>query len=232
MLYFLRPWTWKVDSYQVSSLIVFICAIYVQTTCLCILLLIRFAVIVAYVIDKPSAALTKPFDFFAMSNGDSTIDRLIDRLHSRSFRCVVLRSGYLRGSQFRSRDGSPVRNHDQHWFIFLLRSTGIVVVVMSLLGVMFTNLVLEPVHETGMTPLKLFTTHTLPSPLTFEIDTVNWSIIPVSKIFFLQMCLFRTITACHWQIFFDMLNEGFKLEDAIQVKALWDDESGMSLASY
>jgi hypothetical protein len=45
-------------------------------------------VIVANVIDKPSAGLAKPFDFFAMSNDDSNIDCMIDRLHSRSFRCV------------------------------------------------------------------------------------------------------------------------------------------------
>jgi len=84
----LRPWTWTFDRYEMSSFILLVCAIYVQTACLCILLLIRFGVIVANVIDKPSAALAKPFDFFAMSNGDSTIDRLIDRLYSRSFRCV------------------------------------------------------------------------------------------------------------------------------------------------
>ena len=84
----LKPWTYKFDRYEMSSVILLVCAIYVQTACLCILLMIRFGVIVANVIDKPSAALAQPFDFFAMSNGDSTIDRLIDRLHSRSFRCV------------------------------------------------------------------------------------------------------------------------------------------------
>jgi hypothetical protein len=96
---------------------------------------------------------------------------------------LVLCSGDLRGSQFFSRDGLPVRNHDQHWSIFLLRSTGIVVVVMSLLAVMFTNLVLEPIQEMGMTPLKLFTTQAWPGPLIIETDTINWSIIPVSKVF-------------------------------------------------
>jgi hypothetical protein len=84
----LRPWTWPFDPYEASSYYLFVCAIYVQTACLCILLLIRFGVIVANVIDKPSAALAKPFDFFAMANGDSTIDRLVDRLYSRSFRYV------------------------------------------------------------------------------------------------------------------------------------------------
>ena len=88
VLYFLRPWTLRIDRYDMSNFIVLVCAIYVQTACFCILLMIRFGVIVANVIDKPSAALAKPFDFFAVSNGDSTIDRLINRLHSRSFRCV------------------------------------------------------------------------------------------------------------------------------------------------
>ena len=107
-----------------------------------------------------------------------------------------------------------------------------VVAVISLLAVLFISLVLEPVHETGMTPLKLFTTQVLPYPLAFEVDTINWSIIPVSKIFTLQMCLFRTVTACLWQVFFDMLDEVSNLHDAIQVRALWDNESGMSLASH
>ena len=71
-----------------SGYIVLICAIWVQTICLCVLLMIRFAVIIANVIDKPSAALAKPFNFFAMSNSDSHIDRMIDRLYSRSLRCV------------------------------------------------------------------------------------------------------------------------------------------------
>jgi hypothetical protein len=84
----LKPWTLKFNRYEMSTYIVLYCAIYVQTACLCILLLIRFAVNVENVIDKPSAALAKPFDFFAMSNGDSQIDRLIDRLRSRSLRCV------------------------------------------------------------------------------------------------------------------------------------------------
>ena len=104
--------------------------------------------------------------------------------------------------------------------------------MISLLAVLFTNLVLEPVHETGMTPQKSFTTSTLPYPFLLEADNINWSIIPVSRIFVLKMCLFRTITACRWQIFVDILNEESKLHDAIQVEAIWNDESGMSLASY
>jgi hypothetical protein len=100
----------------------------------------------------------------------------------------VLCSGYLRGSQFRSRDGSPVRSHDQHWFVFLLRSSGIVVVGISLLAVFFLKLVLEPVQETGLPPQKVFTTSVLPYRFILETDTINWSIIPVSKIFVICVC--------------------------------------------
>jgi len=85
---FLQPWTLIVHRDQPSGVIVLICAIWLQTVCLCILLMIRFSVIVADVIDKPSAALAKPFDLFAMSNSDSNINRMIDRLYSRSLRCV------------------------------------------------------------------------------------------------------------------------------------------------
>jgi hypothetical protein len=82
----LNPWIWNFDRYEMSGYIVLSCAIWIETASLCVLLLIRFAVIVGNVIDKPSAALAKPFDFFDMSNSDSNIDRMIDRLHSRSFR--------------------------------------------------------------------------------------------------------------------------------------------------
>ena len=118
---------------------------------------------------------------------------------------LVLCSGYLRSSQFHSRDGSPVRNHegsqvhnrgDQHWLV-ILKGSSIIVVATSLFAVLFTTLVLEPVHETGMSPLKVFTTRVLPSSLAVETDTMNWNIIAVNKIFILQMCLFRTVlTAC------------------------------------
>ena len=88
VFFLLQPWTWNFDRYEMSGYIVVSCAIWIETACLCLLLLIRFAVIVANVIDKPSAALAKPFDFFDMSNSNSNIDRMIDRLHSRSFRCA------------------------------------------------------------------------------------------------------------------------------------------------
>jgi hypothetical protein len=115
--------------------------------------------------------------------------------------------------------------------VFLLRSSGVVVVVISLLAILFTNLVLDPVQERGMTPVKSFSSRVFPSSLRFEPDTISWNIIPVSKIFVLQMCLFRTVTACRWQVFFDNF-ERSELHDAIHVKALWDNESGMSLASH
>jgi len=47
------------------------------------------------------------------------------------------------------------------------------------------NLVLEPIHETGLPPQKVFTTSTLPYPFILEADTINWSVIPVSKIYVL-----------------------------------------------
>ena len=93
---------------------------------------------------------------------------------------------------------------------------------------------LEPFYEMGTTPLKLFTAQALLVPFAtkFETDTINWSIIPVSKILVLQIRLFRTVIAWCWQIFLDILNEGPKLQEAIQAKALWANESGMSLASH
>ena len=221
----LKPWTWTFDSYARPSYIVLSCAIWAETACLCILLLIRFAVIVANVMDESSAALAEPFDFFAMSNGDSNIDRLIDRLYPG------LCSGYLRVSSVRNHVGSQVHSRDRHWLLFLLRSSGILVVAISLLAVLFTNLVLEPLQEIGMTPMKLVTTSMFPSG--FEDDNINWRIILVSEIFVLKMCLFRTVTTCCWQIYYsDTLNEESKLPDAVQVKAIWNNESGTSLASH
>jgi hypothetical protein len=83
-----------------------------------------------------------------------------------------------------------------------------------------------------MTPLKMFSTRVFPSPVVFGTDTITWNIIPVRKIFVLQMYSFRTVTACRWQVFFDIFDQGSELHDAVQVEALWDNESGMSLASH
>jgi hypothetical protein len=69
VLYFLRPWTLPLNSYEQSAIITLISAIYAQVVCLCLLLMIRFALIVTQAIDKPSGVVTKPFDFYAMTNG-------------------------------------------------------------------------------------------------------------------------------------------------------------------
>jgi len=67
-LYFLKPWTIRISRYQRAPAITLISAIYVQVVCLCLLLAIRFVVIVAQAVDKPSRVVTKPFDFYAMSD--------------------------------------------------------------------------------------------------------------------------------------------------------------------
>jgi len=46
---------------------------------------------------------------------------------------------------------------------------------------MFTNLVLEPIRETGVTPVKLYTAKYNPDPL--NVDDIHWNIIAVSEIF-------------------------------------------------
>ena len=68
--------------------------------------------------------------------------------------------------------------------------------MMLLLVFLFTNLVLEPIQETGMTPVKLYTTKYIPDRL--NIDDINWNIIAVSEIFVIQMYSFRTVTVCRW----------------------------------
>ena len=193
---YLRPdtWsskTWNLESYYMSNSTIFLLAFatFVKTACLCTLLLICFAVIVANVMDELSAALAKPFDFFAKSNDDSNIDHLVDCLYPG------LCSGYLCISSVCSHDGSQVHSHNHHWFLFLLRSTSILVIVISLLALLFTNLLLEPIQEMSMTPLKFITTMI---PFGFKANNTNWRIISVSGIFILKMCLFRTVTTYHW----------------------------------
>jgi hypothetical protein len=89
--------------------------------------------------------------------------------------------------------------------------------------------VLAPVEETGMTPQKIYT-----STSDFEdINQVNWSIIAVSKIPVLQLCLFRTVTTCHRQFSRnDTFGDESKLQDAINVKVQGDYRGSMSLASH
>ena len=67
VLYWIRPWTLFIKSYEGSGIITLISATYVQVVCLCLLLVIRFVVIVTQAVDKPSEVVTKPFDFYAMT---------------------------------------------------------------------------------------------------------------------------------------------------------------------
>ena len=121
-------------------------------------------------------------------------------------------------------------SHDRHWFVILLRRIFIIFIALALLAFSYTNLVLEPVQETGRTPQKMYTTA---SDAAINIVDGNWSIVAVSKISILQICLFRTVTICHLQFTRnDAFGDDSKLQDAINVNTLWDSENGMSLASH
>jgi len=63
---------------------------------------------------------------------------------------------------------------------------------MLLLASFFTDLVLGPIQETGMTPVKLYTTKV--PPFNVKIGDNNWSIIAVREIFVVHIFLFRTVT--------------------------------------
>ena len=84
---FLHPWVWHINRHSRAVEIVAITAIYVQAVCLCILLMIRFAVIATQVIDKPTAAVSKPFDFLAMAK-ESHKTCLYGLVSEYSLRCV------------------------------------------------------------------------------------------------------------------------------------------------
>jgi len=89
VLYFMRPWDWRsIGRYDTSSYIIFFCAVNVQAVCLCILLMIRVAVIVTLAMDKSSGVVTKPFDFFAMTNECSKIP-IYGLVSGFSVRCGV-----------------------------------------------------------------------------------------------------------------------------------------------
>jgi len=183
----MQPWYWRIHRYYFTESIILTCAVWVEAVCLCLLLMIRFAVIVTNLIREPSTALAKPFDLFAMTKDEKTIDKMINRLHSgSSFRCVKLWPVYSLNSLFCS--------HARSWFLFLLKSICTFIIMMLLLVFLFTNLVLEPIQETGMTPVKLYTTKYIPDRL--NIDDINWNIIAVSEIFVIQMYSFRTVTVC------------------------------------
>ena len=123
-------------------------------------------------------------------------------------------------------------SHDRHWFVLLLRRIFTIAIALALLAFSFTNLVLEPVQEAGMTPQKIYTT---PAYTTFIHDIVdgNWSIVAVSKIPVWQLCSFRTVTTCYRQFARnDTFGDGSKLRDAINVNAWRDDQDGVLLSSH
>ena len=91
VLCFLRPWTWPPDAvnpYDSAAVITLFSAIYVQVACLCLLLMVRFAVVVTQAIDEPSGVVTKPCDFYAVTKGNKPpIYRIVSGV---TIRCVNL----------------------------------------------------------------------------------------------------------------------------------------------
>ena len=67
VLYFLRPWAFSPGPYDMPAFVTLLSALYLQVACLCLLMIVRFAVIVT---DGPSGMVTKPFDFYAVTKGD------------------------------------------------------------------------------------------------------------------------------------------------------------------
>ena len=88
-LYFLQPWAFPIRTspYQHAASITLISAIWVQVVCLCMLLVIRFVVIVTQAVDKPSRVVTKPFDFYAMTK-DSDKPAIYTMISGVTIRCV------------------------------------------------------------------------------------------------------------------------------------------------
>ena len=90
-----------------------------------------------------------------------------------------------------------LRSHDRHWFVFSLRRFFTIVIALALLVFLFTNLVLEPVQETGATPHKLYMAPMPSVSINDEsVDDKNWSIIAVSEKIF-QIWLLRMVITCH-----------------------------------
>ena len=87
MLFWLKPWSLRFSPYQRSAFITLISAIYVQVVCLCLLLVIRFVVIVAQAFHKPLGLVTNPFDFYALTK-DSDKPGLFTTVSGVAFRCV------------------------------------------------------------------------------------------------------------------------------------------------
>jgi len=98
LLLFLQPWTGNpITPYEQAAFITLASAIWVQVVCLCLLLVIRFVVIVAQAVDKPSRVVTKPFDFYAMTK-DSDKPAIYTMVSGVTIRCVNLLSGNSQGS--------------------------------------------------------------------------------------------------------------------------------------
>lgn len=158
--YFVQPWSWYgKDPYEMPAVTFLVTsAIYVQIACLCLLLMVRFAVIVTQAIDEPSGVVTKPFDFYAMTKGDKPPSLPIHRIVA-----------------------GPAISHDQHKFVPLLRRSFVTVIALVLLAFSFTNLVFGPVQEAAMSPYKIYTT---PTTLTLNNPAVvgeNWRIVALAR---------------------------------------------------
>jgi hypothetical protein len=223
VLYFLRPWSAfnRYLQYQRSAAITLTSAIFLQVVCLCLLWAIRFVVIVTHAVEKPSGVVTKPFDFYALAKDSKpAILRMISGVAIRCANFCTLNIHKVH----------HLRSHDRHWFVFLLRRIFTIVIALALLAFSYTNLVLEPVEETATTPLKMYTAF---SAFSKDIVDANWSIIAVSKIPILKICLSRTVKTCHRQFARnDTFGDTSKLQEAINVTARLDSENGKSLASH
>jgi hypothetical protein len=71
-----------------------------------------------------------------------------------------------------------LRSWDRHWLFLLLRRSLSIIIALVLLAFTFTNLVIEPVEETGKTPQKMYTS-AAPNE---DIGPANWTVVAVSKI--------------------------------------------------
>ncbi|KIJ91264.1 hypothetical protein K443DRAFT_686171 [Laccaria amethystina LaAM-08-1] len=180
VLYFVRPWEW--NPYE-PVCIILMSAIYVQVACLCLLLMVRLAVVVTQAIDKPSGVVTKPYDFYAVTKDDKS-----------PIYCIV-------SPIYRIVSGVAI-SHDQHKFVPFLRRIFTMVIAMVLLAFLFTNIIIEPAQEAGMTPQKIYIT---PNTAALNQDIVgeNWSIVAFARNY--------------------MFGDKSRLHDAINVNAQWDN---------
>ena len=76
----------SVNPYESPAVITVTSAIYIRVACLCLLLMVRFAVVVTQAIDEPSGVVTKPCDFYAVTKGNKPpIYRVVSGV---TIRCV------------------------------------------------------------------------------------------------------------------------------------------------